>query len=304
MYQFKHLLVGISLNDQDGASIRYASLISRLARSEKITFVHVAANYEIDEEICEMYPELRASCEAPNKRELVDLVEKHYDGYPDTHLDYEIVEGAPLIELLRSSKELEIDLIVMRKREGDKTRGNLVTKLVRKAPCSVLLVPEKTNAWYKHIVVPVDFSKNSEDALQVAISLAIASEISEIGCLHVYSVPNGYYKTGKSYEQFAEIMKGHAERKYKEFIEKIDLRGISVAPKFRLNEKEYRGIWEEILEERETNLLVMGARGRKAGAGVLLGSVTERLVHTTTAPLLAVKEKGSNLGILDAILKL
>ena len=85
---------------------------------------------------------------------------------------------------------------------------------------------------------------------------------------------------------------------------KIDLRGISVAPKFRLNEKEYRGIWEEILEERETNLLVMGARGRKAGAGVLLGSVTERLVHTTTAPLLAVKEKGSNLGILDAILKL
>jgi len=48
----------------------------------------------------------------------------------------------------------------------------------------------------------------------------------------------------------------------------------------------------------------MGARGRKAGAGVLLGSTTEHLIKTTTVPLLAVKEKGAGMGLLDAILKL
>ncbi|MBN2439428.1 MAG: universal stress protein, partial [Deltaproteobacteria bacterium] len=48
----------------------------------------------------------------------------------------------------------------------------------------------------------------------------------------------------------------------------------------------------------------IGARGRKAGAGVLLGSVTEHLIETTTVPLMAVKKKGTGMSILDALLKL
>ena len=48
MYRYKRLLVGISLNDQDGSSIRYAAMISRLAKSETITFLHVANTTEID----------------------------------------------------------------------------------------------------------------------------------------------------------------------------------------------------------------------------------------------------------------
>ena len=48
----------------------------------------------------------------------------------------------------------------------------------------------------------------------------------------------------------------------------------------------------------------MGARGRRAGAAVLLGSVTEHLINTTTVPLLAVKKKGSGMSILDALLEL
>lgn len=304
MYRYKRLLVGISLNDQDGASIRYASMISRLAKSEQITFLHVANTTEIDEEVCEIYPELMRSCDGSTTQEIENLVKKYYDGHPDTRINCEAVEGSPLIELLKRSKQEEIDLIVMRKRVGDKSSGTLVTKLARRAPCSVLFVPEKSKAWYKNILVPIDFSKNSEDAIDVAIAFAQASGINEIECLHVYSVPPGFYKTGKSYEQFAEIMKGHAEKKYEEFIKKIDLKGISAVPKFRLDDKDSRGIWEEMLEKREVHLLIMGARGRKAGVGVLLGSVTEHLIKTTTVPLLAVKEKGTGMSLLDAILKL
>ena len=304
MYRYKRLLVGISLNEQDGASIRYASMISRLAKSEEITFLHVANTTEIDEEVCEIYPELRQSCDGSTTQEIENLVKKYYDGHPDTRLNCDAVEGSPLIELLKRSKQEETDLIVMRKRVGDKTSGTLVTKLARRAPCSVLFVPEGAEAWYKKILVPIDFSKNSEDAMEVAIAFALASGINEIECLHVYSVPPGFYKTGKSYEQFAEIMKGHAEKKCEEFIKKIDLKGVSPVPKFRLNDNGYRSIWEEILEKREIHLLIMGARGRKAGAGVLLGSVTEHLIKTTTVPLLAVKEKGAGMGLLDALLKL
>ena len=140
--------------------------------------------------------------------------------------------------------------------------------------------------------------------MDVALAFANANKIKEIDCVHIYSVPIGFYKTGKSYEQFAEIMKGHAERKYSEFIKKIDLKGVSAVSKFRLNDKVHRGIWEEIIEKKEVHLLIMGARGRKAGAGILLGSVTEHLIKLTTVPFLAVKEKGSGMGLLDALLRL
>ena len=123
-------------------------------------------------------------------------------------------------------------------------------------------------------------------------------------CLNVYDVPAGYYKTGKSFEQFAEIMKGHAQKRYEEFVREVDLKGITAVPRFKLAHKEHRGIWESIINEPDVHLLVMGAKGRKAGLGVLLGSVTERLIETTSAPLLAVKRKGAGMGFLDALLKL
>jgi hypothetical protein len=37
---------------------------------------------------------------------------------------------------------------------------------------------------------------------------------------------------------------------------------------------------------------------------VLLGSVTEHLINTTTVPFMAVKKKGAGMGLLDALLKL
>jgi len=136
------------------------------------------------------------------------------------------------------------------------------------------------------------------------VAFVLAGGIKEIRCLNVYDVPSGYYKTGKSYEQFAEIMKGHAEKKYQEFISSIDLKGLKAVPNFKIEKKNYRGIWEAVLEEKEVHLLIMGARGRKAGAGVLLGSVTEHLIRTTKVPLLAVKKKGTGLSLLDALFRL
>jgi len=303
MYQFKRLLVGISFAQQDGASIRYAALISRLAKSEKVTFLHVANTVDIPEELRKEYPDLVPSVDEYARHEMEVLVKKYFDGHPDTKIAYDVVEGSPLIEFLRWSKEEDIDLIIMRKRSEHIDSGTLFEKIARKAPCSVLFVPEKSKAWFTNILVPVDFSDYSADAMDVAIAIAHASGVNEVRCLHVYSVPIGYHKTGKSYEEFAEIMKGHAEKSYREFIEKIDLKSVSVTPIFKLDKKATSGI-EEVVKEHQIYLLVMGARGRKAGSGVLLGSVTEYLIDTTTIPLLAVKKKGEGMGLIDALLKL
>ncbi|MBN1225826.1 MAG: universal stress protein [Deltaproteobacteria bacterium] len=304
MYRFKRLLVGVSFAQQDGASIRYAAMISKLAKSEKIIFLHVASNMDIPEDLLKEYPDLFQPVDTYAREEMKTLVKKYFDGYKDTQIEYKVLEGSPLIEFLRAAKDEDVDLIVMRKRKEPTGSGSLFEKIARKAPCSVLFVPESSKAWYDNILVPTDFSENSRDAMHSAISIALASSgIKTIHCLHVYKVPLGYYKTGKSYEEFAEIMKGHAEKYYQEFIEKIDLKGLTATPIFKLEKDEAKGI-EDVIKEGKFSLLIIGAKGRKAGSGVLLGSVTEHLINTTTIPLLAIKKKGAGLGLLDALLKL
>ena len=50
------------------------------------------------------------------------------------------------------------------------------------------------------------------------------------------------------------------------------------------------------------HLIVVGARGRSGDiAAILLGSITEGLIRKLDRPLLAVKEKGEGLNILEAI---
>ena len=180
MVDYKRLLVAISLKQQDGTSIRYAAMISRLAKSEKITFLHVANTPEVEEDVCTIYPELRPSCDGSTTKEVEELVKKYYDGHSETKLECEAVQGAPLVELLRRTKEEDVDLIVMRKRGGDKASGNLSTKLTRRAPCSVLFVPEGTGSWYKNILVPIDFSENAREAVEAAVAFGLAGGIKEI----------------------------------------------------------------------------------------------------------------------------
>lgn len=303
MHRYKRLLVGVSLGKQDGASIRYAGMISRLAKSEKIIFFHVTSAKDLPDDLRNEFPDLAEPADKSVKEGLEALVEKHFDGYSKTKLECEVAEGSPLVEFLRRAKEYDIDLIVMRKARGPAVSGTLFEKIARKAPCSVMFVPEGTKTWFNDIVVPVDFSENSADALEVSVAFALASSVSQIHCLHVYDVPIGYYKTGKSYEQFAEIMKGHAEKNYREFIAGIDLRGVSVVPVFKLAKKASVGI-EETINTYDRFLVVIGARGRRAAAAVLLGSVAEHLIKTSDLPILAVKKKGTGMSLLDALLKL
>jgi nucleotide-binding universal stress UspA family protein len=315
MYRYKNLLVPLSLKDQGESSIRFAGLVSHLANSEKVTFVHVISSLEdIPKELQSEFPDIVQPSGELAKKRMEELVSKYFPADHKTTLDFKILKGSPLMELLRMAKDNDTDLAIMVRRLEPTDSGVLPGKLIRRVPCSVLLIPEGAKASFSNILVPTDFSENSTDAMDVAVAFASAKGIDEIHCLHAYNVPIGYYKTGKSYEQFADIMKGHAEKNYANFLQTEvcqvgsvcqikDLKGIKVKPIFKLEKKAAKAIEEEV-KNLNIDLLVIGARGRHAGAGVLLGSVTEHQIRTTTVPILAVKKKGTGMNILDVILQL
>jgi len=304
MYRFKRLAVGITLGDQDEAKIRYAALISRLASSEKIIFVHVVRPSKPPTEGTTPTPDMPDVIHT--KKRMEALITTYFDGFPKTALEYEVMEDSPLIdiELLRRFKERDIDLIILGKIRGELTgSGTVPVKVARKVPCSVLFIPEGITPEYAHILVPTDFSDLSHDALDVAVSFAAEGNVSTITCFNTYNVPIGYYKAGKSYEEFAEIMRGHAEKKFDEFVRTVDLRGIAISPVFRLHKNPCKAV-EEYVREHYTDFIIMGARGRKTGVRFLMGSMTEKLISSTTMPLLAVKRKGEGMSFLEALLRL
>jgi nucleotide-binding universal stress UspA family protein len=89
----------------------------------------------------ELYRELQEGA----MKQLERCVIEDLRGYKD--IQYEVLRGSPTEEILRYAKEQDIDLIVMgtHGRKGlDKVLfGSTAAKVVREAPCSVLVVRSK-----------------------------------------------------------------------------------------------------------------------------------------------------------------
>jgi nucleotide-binding universal stress UspA family protein len=275
-----------------------------MARSEKIYFVHVAPNLEIPESVRAQFPELGEPVDETALASLRELVTKHFvNAYENTDLEFRVIEGEVLQELLKSAKANSIDLIITGKNREQEI-SSLPEKIARKAPCSVLIIPENTEAIITKVLVPLDFSEHSQRAMDVAVAFAsTALRKPPIHCLNVYRVPTGYSKTGKTLEEFAEIMKNNAEQSFEKFVQEIDLKGFPAYPIYQLGQNIPQAITDTVNREK-VDLLVCGVHGKRTTAALLLGSTTERLVRTTQVPMIIVKQKGSGMNLLEALLKI
>jgi nucleotide-binding universal stress UspA family protein len=300
MYRYKNIVVGVGLDDRDRTLAEYAELVAFMSHAEHVRFVHVRpAPFALGE----FFPELVGSFDevsAEMRERLSALVESGFHGPTGTAVDCEIVEGAPLAEMLRIARDDGADILVVgRDAEG----GTLAEKLARKAPCSVLIVPEEVPAAIERVLVPVDFSDHAADAIDVAVAFAEAARLDEVHVLHVYCVPTTYLKLGKTHAEAERAVRSRVERRMGEFLDGLDLRGLEPAVHYAEGDDAHQTIHDEAAEIG-ADLVVMGTRGRSDTAAILLGSVAEKTVRTSDVPVVAVKRKGATLGLIDALLSL
>jgi nucleotide-binding universal stress UspA family protein len=121
--------------------------------------------------------------------------------------------------------------------------------------------------------------------------------------LNIYHVGPGYARTGVTLEEHKALLEEAAERECASLLEKTDTHEQTVECKCV---PDLRGdpvpIILEMLGDGLGQAVVIGARGRTGAAGVLLGTITERLIRKSPSPVLAVKKKGECLGLLRALL--
>ena len=301
MYRYKKLMVCLNLDEHDRHLIKYSGFISRMTKSEEVLFVYVYDSFDITEEIRKIYPQLDSPPEAMVKKQMQKIVGEHFNGHEDTAVSFKSMEGPQLGMLISCTKNYDIDLLIVGNHTNDSADFNwLSEKLARKAFCSVLVIPSNTTAYFDKILVAADFSDYSLNALDVGSAFAKAANLDHLYILNNYQVPAGHHKTGKTYEEFADIMLENAKSRLRLALSKVDLKSVSIKPVFKKDKNIVRSI-RNFSESLGDVLIVVGARGRSGNiAAILLGSITEGLIRTTHKPLLAVKEKGQGLNILEA----
>ncbi|WP_296383042.1 universal stress protein [Winogradskyella sp.] len=139
----------------------------------------------------------------------------------------------------------------------------------------------------KRIIVPIDFSEHSEFALEAASNIARKYD-SELIVLHMLELSNAILTAGSaSLNEEAVFYLKLAEQKFETFLDKPYLEGLNITPIV----KHFKVFSEvnEVANEHNVNLIVMGSHGASGIKEVLIGSNTEKVVRHSDIPVLVIK---------------
>ncbi len=300
MYRFRKVLAHLGLRDgdEDAAVVQFASKVSHLAHSQRVEFIHVAAKVEVPQELKERYPWLMEPIDEAARQRMEKTVAENYKGHEEAKMTVEVVDGIPAQLVLERAKADDIDLLIVGHSEDD---GLLGTKLARKATCSVLTVPAGANPEFQRLLVPLDFSKYSGNAMDVAAAFGHSQGLKVLHGLHVYSMPTGAHRTALNREDFARDLKQHCERTFNTFIQKIDCHNLEVEALLVESPLVPQAVLSAA-KQNKADLIVLGCRGKDSFTAALLGSNTEAILRQATLPVVAVKEKGTGRALLQTLL--
>lgn len=139
----------------------------------------------------------------------------------------------------------------------------------------------------KSIIVPVDFSEQSEIALKVAAKVAENTD-AELIVLHMLELSPAIMANTEymPQEHIVHLIK-MSEQRFEEFLDKPYLKDRKVTAVV----KHFKVFSEvnEVAKKHEADLIVMGSHGAEGLQEVFVGSNTERVVRSADVPVLVVK---------------
>jgi len=140
----------------------------------------------------------------------------------------------------------------------------------------------------KKIIVPIDFSEYSDYALETAAILAKKNN-AEILALHMLEMSDAIInKNNNEMHMETVFFLKLAEKRFTEFLDKDYLEGITVTPIV----KHFKVFSEvnDVAEEHDADLIVMGSHGSSGLKEFFVGSNTEKVVRHAEIPVLVTKE--------------
>ncbi|MEQ8904068.1 universal stress protein [Ekhidna sp.] len=294
----KKVIVCLDHTDMDQGLIENACALSKIAGTTQITFLNIIKDFNLPDSVLKEFPDLLDKALEERRNEIKGLIKKHFKC--DVPTKIMVRQGGETKEILNAANEINSDLIVLgRKKVSDSV---LSTRIARRSPCNLLVIPQGEKLKFDKIFIPVDFSDYS--ALSLKRTLLLTKDLkSKIYLQNVYTVPSSYRYSGKSYQDFSEIMKGHAIKDLEVLIKKAQKQEQELIPVTTLD-KDGKVI-DLILKaaaQKKVDMIVMGAKGRTATSALFIGSKSERMIRINDSiPLMIIRKKGAVAGILETL---
>jgi nucleotide-binding universal stress UspA family protein len=153
----------------------------------------------------------------------------------------------------------------------------------------------------KKILVPIDFSIQSEYAIKLASKIAKNSE-SQIYLLHMVEIPSGTIDMGAG-SNFGVPQSMHYIQKVKERMLNIreQFFGADNNVKYAIRfETPYEGIMK-FSQRKNPDLIIMGSKDLSIIDEVIIGSLVKRIANQCKIPVLAVNKDPKDVAIKDLV---
>jgi nucleotide-binding universal stress UspA family protein len=182
----------------------------------------------------------------------------------------------PFAEIVDEARARGADLIVIRRRgkRGFFAKllvGEMVSKVIGHAPCSVLIVPRAAQMWSKTLLIATDGSPNGERACRVAGAIARQ-------CGMAVAVVSAAAESAS--EERRRLAQEHADQS----AETLRAGGLAVSAQARAGKP--HDVILAAAREAGADLIVVGRSGRSGVERVLLGSTAERVAGFAECPVL------------------
>ncbi len=152
----------------------------------------------------------------------------------------------------------------------------------------------------KNIIIPVDFSEQSEFALQTGAILA-KKHNATLHVLHMLELSDALISISNNQSQTEMLfMLQLAKKNFDSFLDKDYLEGVNVEPVIKKH-KVYKEV-DAVSKELNADLIVMGSQGITLQDGIFAGSNAEKMVRNSKTPVLIVKTKPDNFSLDNVVL--
>lgn len=278
---FPTLLVMLSLDERDPSVLDAVAAGAVAMGCTRVVLAHVFNEDPLPSPLADllapedhtMPPELELAVEELSRR------------LPGVGIRADHATGAVEAEIARLVEEHGADLVVLGRNpaEGDKPGwGSSGSKLIRLAPCSVLVVPRGSKLDTSMAVAGLDFSKGGIRALAVAARLC-----GRVRAVYHFDIPRSR-RAGLTVEQWTTKVLASAQSHLDQDVRPSLPEGVSPELVVVGSGK----VGEVLIEQAGDGLLVVGSRGSTSLAWALLGSSANRVSARARGPVLVVRERG------------
>ncbi|RDE49488.1 MAG: universal stress protein [Candidatus Accumulibacter meliphilus] len=212
--------------------------------------------------------------------------------------DARIVSGAPLKVIAEEADALDADLLIVGARGESFLRhallGSTASRLLRKSvQRPVLVVKQAPHESYRCLLIPVDFSPASAQAIRLGRQLVPKAEIV---LLHVFELPYEGKLRFAGVEDgvihgFLETARRERRQQLHQLAASAELASGDYAPLVRHGDPAQ--LIAAVEQEQACDLVIVGKHGRHTAEDLLLGSVTKRVLAESQCDVLVINAAGA-----------